>query len=139
MPKTSGSFLRNRPAVSGFTLLELLVVMALIAMLAGLVAPNALKAVEAAKRRGVAADLKFVLQSLPVRAFHSGEELNLDADALRKLQPEFPADWGMLVRPKLHYSNTGIAAAAEVKLLPPGEAVTLTFRILPVTGEVVEQ
>lgn len=122
---------------SGFTLLELLVVLALVALVTGLVAPAALRGVEAARERGVAADVRALLEGLPVRAFHGGQAMELDAAALRRLLPDLPADWQLQVEPALRYGPSGVAAGATVRLTPPGRA-PLDWRVAPLSGEVIE-
>ena len=66
----------------GFTLLELLVVLLLLGLIMGLVAPLASRSLEAAQRRGWRADLKARIETLPVRAFLAGEALSMDAKQL---------------------------------------------------------
>lgn len=138
MPRTSVCFRRSPEsgAGAGFTLLELLVVLALVAIASGLVVPAALRGIESARERGAAADLRNVLDGLPVRAFQRGNGLEIDAPALRRLLPDLPEEWQLDVEPPLRYEANGVAAGGRVRLLIPGRA-TREWRVAPVSGAVV--
>lgn len=120
----------------GFTLLELLVVLALVALVTGLVAPAVLRGLESARERGLAADVRTLLQGLPVRAFQSGNGLEIDAAALRRLVPDLPGDWHLEVDPPLRYGPTGVAAGGAVRLVAPGRDA-MAWQVTAVSGEVV--
>ena len=137
MPKTSvccRSSPERRPA-SGFTLLELLVVLALVALVTGMVTPALIRGLSAARERGVAVDLRVLLEGLPVRAFQSNAGLELDAPGLRRLVAELPDSWQLEVAPALRYGATGVASGGTVRLLAPGRE-PLAWRVVPVSGEV---
>lgn len=136
MPKTLVCCRRSperRPAL-GFTLLELLVVLALVALVTGMVTPAVIRGLSAARERGVAVDLRVLLEGLPVRAFQSNAGLELDAHSLRRLA-ELPDSWHLEVAPTLRYGATGVASGGAVRLLAPGRA-PLAWRVAPVSGEV---
>jgi prepilin-type N-terminal cleavage/methylation domain-containing protein len=127
---------RSPPAsFAGFTLLELLVVLLLVALAAGMVAPAALRGLTAAQERAVAADLEALLAGLPAHAFRRGEALRLDAAALRERLPELPADWRLETEPALAYGPTGVALPARVSLHAPARA-PLRWQIDSPTGDV---
>lgn len=128
---------RSPPAsFAGFTLLELLVVLLLVALAAGMVAPAALRGLAAAQERAVAADLEALLAGLPAQAFRRGEALRLDAAALRERLPDLPADWRLeLDGPALAYGPTGVALPARVSLHAPARA-PLRWQIASPTGDV---
>jgi prepilin-type N-terminal cleavage/methylation domain-containing protein len=131
--------LRGRARLSsggGFTLLELLVVLLLVALVAGLAAPAAIRALDAARERGIVSDLEAHLGGLPVRAFAAGQLLSVDAQRLRADLPDLPGDWVLSLPKPLEYGSSGVAAGGDVVLQPPGRP-PIRWRVEPVTGQVV--
>ena len=137
MPKISVSCRRSleRSGSRGFTLVELVVVLALVALATGIAAPAVVRGVAAARERGVLADVRVLLEGMPVRAVQSGSGLDMDAAALRRLVPELPAGWRLEVDPPLRYAPNGVAAGGAVRLLIPGRDPT-TWRVAAVSGRV---
>lgn len=137
MPKTSVSCQPNldRRAQRGFTLFELIVVLALVALAAGMVTPAVVGGLAAARERGVVADVRVLLEGMPVRAYQSGSALEIDAAALRRLVPELPDDWRLEVEGPLRYAPNGVAAGGAVRLLIPGRDPT-TWQVAAVSGQV---
>ena len=137
MPKISVSCRRSleRSGSRGFTLVELVVVLALVALATGIAAPAVVRGVAAARERGVLADVRVLLEGMPVRAVQSGSGLDMDAAALRRLVPELPAGWRLEVDPPLRYAPNGVAAGGAVRLLIPGRDPT-TWRVAVVSGRV---
>ena len=123
-------------AAAGFTLLELLVVLALLALVTGLVAPAAVRALGAARERAAAADLDALLEGLPVRAFRAGAAQAYTGPALSQLLADLPAGWAVEATPPLRYTAQGVAAGGTVRLLAPGRQARV-LQVLPVSGEVV--
>ncbi|KQV47063.1 hypothetical protein ASC95_26525 [Pelomonas sp. Root1217] len=119
--------------VAGFTLLELLVVLLLLGLAAGMVAPNASRWLDAAQERGWRADLKAYLETLPLRAFRSGEVLSIDAAQLRKAVPE-PVGIQLRVDKPLRYGASGMAVGGAIELRQG--ASREIWRIRPISGEV---
>ena len=104
----------------GFTLLELLVVMSLMALAAGLVTPAVLRGLTAAQERAVAGDMAALLNSLPVRAFQRGNDMVVDGRMLGQWLPDLPAGWQLVVPQALRYSPAGVATGGLVRVLAPG-------------------
>lgn len=124
----------ERAAARGFTLLELLVVMALVGLAVGLVAPAAQRGLDAAQARGIAGDMSAALNSLPVRAFQRGAVLTVDEAALRQLLPALPGDWRIGMPQPLRYGPTGVASGGLVRLTPPGRPA-LEWTVQALTGQ----
>ena len=120
----------------GFTLLELLVVLALVALVTGLVAPLAYKGLSAAKERGTRADLRAVLEGLPMRAFRQGQPQSYDGPALTALLPDLPQGWRVVTEPELRYAASGVAGGGTVRLFG-AEGVVVEWRVQSVSGEVL--
>ncbi len=137
MPAISVCCLRSHKALmrQGFTLLEVLVVMALMAMMAGMVAPSVQRSLAAAQERAVASDLTALLDSLPVRAFQQGSNLAVDERMLRQWLFNLPEDWQLVVPQALRYSPVGVAEGGRVRVLAPRQS-TMEWVVSPVSGKV---
>jgi general secretion pathway protein H len=118
----------------GYTLLELLVVMALVGLLTGLAWPAVGQWVAAARERGTASDARAALAALPVRTFIAGRAQIYDADQLAKALA-LPQDVHARAAAPLTYSALGVASGGEVVLVFPGGR-ELRWLVAPVTGEV---
>lgn len=125
----------TRRTFGGFTLLEILVVLVLVALTAGLVAPAGSRWLASARQRAWQDDLRAELMSQPLRAFHGGQALDLDAKALRALVPDIPSEVVIKLSAPLHYGPTGAATPVDIQLLSPGAPVVV-WRVLAVTGEI---
>ncbi len=119
----------------GFTLLELLVVLALIGLAAGLALPAASRWLDAVNERGWRQELHAALAALPLNAFGQGRELRLDAKDVRALVEDMPSDVAVELSAPLVYSPRGLAAPADVRLRDAQGRVSV-YRIEAVTGRV---
>lgn len=100
----------------GFTLLEVLVVLVLLGLAAGVAAPRTLQALTAAQERGWRNDMKARIEALPVRAFLAGEALSLDAQALLRELPPPQAAVELRLQEPLRYTALGLAGGGELSL-----------------------
>ena len=120
---------------TGFTLLELLVVMLLLSLTVGMVVPQAGRWLTSAQQRGWRADLKSRIAGLPIRAFLGGTDMTVDVDQLIQGIPTPP---GVVRLPvPLRYGSNGMAFGGKLELVQ-GSAVEV-WSVAPVTGEVVEE
>ncbi|MGM9516476.1 prepilin-type N-terminal cleavage/methylation domain-containing protein [Roseateles sp. DB2] len=119
----------------GFTLLEVLVVLALLGLAAGVAAPRVLQALASAQERGWRNDMKARIEALPARAFLSGEALSLSAPQLLREQPPPREGIELSLKEPLRYTPLGLAAGGELMLSfdarPPER-----WRVEPMTGRV---
>jgi prepilin-type N-terminal cleavage/methylation domain-containing protein len=121
----------NRP--NGFTLLELLVVLALMGLLAGLVAPSAVRAWEGARHRAVEREIRLVLGGLSLEAFRSGNLLELTAPALQRRLSDWPPGWTLELERPLAYSADGVARGGQVRVRTPHGSVA-AWEVEAITG-----
>lgn len=119
----------------GFTLLELLVVMAVVGLLTSLIAPNLQQLVgsmdRATRRDGLRADIA----GLGYRAYALGQSFVLSNDSqsqvLRDGNPvlSVPEGWRVDVRQPVRFGFNGWCSGGELRLISPDrqtESITLT-------------
>jgi prepilin-type N-terminal cleavage/methylation domain-containing protein len=92
---------------SGFTLLEMLVVLALIAAIAGIALPNYVRLSESFSARANWASIEAMLNDLPSRAFREGTALTLDSTRAPQLLAPVPEGWSVTVAVPVRYQATG--------------------------------
>ena len=119
---------------SGFTLLELLVVLALMALATGIAAPRAVAWLDAAQERGWRDDLRAYLEALPVRSFLAGEPRTLQARDLLNAVPGAPTSVEIHLPQPLNYNAQGVASGGIIEIRR-GE-IKETWRVETITGHV---
>lgn len=117
----------------GFTLLELLIVLALVAMSAALVVPQMYRWIERSEERAWQGELKAYLQGLPLQAFESGTRLVVDAGQLRRGVPSVPSAVDIVLVKPIVYSSIGAASGGQVELHFKGRRSEV-WDIAPLTG-----
>jgi prepilin-type N-terminal cleavage/methylation domain-containing protein len=122
--------------VRGYTLLEILVVLALVGLTTAMVGPSVAGWLAAARVRGWQHDLKAAVEGLPLKAFVSGEPFTLDAAALERLVPGRPEALRVELAEPLSYRANGMASGGVIRLTGIG---VQRWRVTPVTGEVVQE
>lgn len=112
---------------SGFSLLELLVVLALIAMLSALVAPNLRRTYSAIAGSGERAEVRRQLERLPLHARRQGArvEVGTDDSAGMAARLELPEGWVVQPLEPVRIEASGICHPARVQLSGRGTSETL--------------
>jgi prepilin-type N-terminal cleavage/methylation domain-containing protein len=117
----------------GFTLLELLVVLAVVALLASVVVPASMRAWEAARDRALEREVRLVLSGLPLEAFRAGTELELQASGLQSRFTDWPPGWSLELEAPLAYSAEGVARGGGLKVRNPQGRIQV-WTVEPYTG-----
>jgi len=121
-----------RDSGRGFTLLELLVVLALVALLTGLVAPRVLGWVETARARAALDTLRSQLAAQPLQAFHAAQARVLPAPPA---DWPVPAGWRLEFAAPLRWEANGMAAPGRVRVWADA-GLMADWVIVPPAGEV---
>lgn len=133
MQPTSASCRRaDARARRGFTLLELLLVMALVALLTGLVAPRMWQWVQSARLRAGTDSARASLEALPRQAF--GEARRISVDAKSAALP-LPAGWRLELSAPLVYEANGMTMGGRVRLEAEHQTVA-DWIVVPPAGTV---
>jgi general secretion pathway protein G len=124
MRPTSGSCRRAEArAAGGFTLLELLLVLTLVALLTGLVAPRMWQWLQGARMRAGIDGIRAELEALPQRAFADAQRVAVVAGGPLPL----PDGWRLELASPLVYEANGMTAGgrllADWRIEPPAGAV----------------
>jgi len=91
----------------GFTLLELLVVLALIAAVAGLALPNFSRMMDSFTMNTAWRGIEAELGDLPYRAFSQGRSVRLNAANARMHLPSLPENWALTIAAPIVYRENG--------------------------------
>ena len=116
---TSGSCRRSadRPAAQGFSLLELLVVLAIVSIMVALVAPRLAGTVRAIQVSGDRLEVARQIERLPLLARANGKPIAIAADAdVRMDGIEFPKGWKVSAQSALHVAANGFCRAAQLRV-----------------------
>lgn len=100
----------------GFTLLELLLVLALAATAATLVLPSTFTALRAADERQHVAQVEAMLTRLPHESAIHREPRQWTATALMARLPDRSAPWQLRLDAPLHFDARGLTAGGRVQL-----------------------
>ena len=118
-PKASDAAAR-RSTDSGFSLLELLVVLALISFMTALVAPRLKNTVDAISRSGERAETRRQLERLPLLARRDGTPIRFDKGQVLSMSGlELPQGWSVQAIDGLQVAASGYCSAALLNVTTP--------------------
>jgi prepilin-type N-terminal cleavage/methylation domain-containing protein len=126
MMRTSGSCQasdagdRRVAAQCGFTLLELLIVLALTSMVVALVAPRLSQTVAAIGRSGDRAEVVRQLEELPMQARRQAAAITLNEHADLSALLALPEGWSVVALSPVRVRENGICDAADVQVRAEG-------------------
>ncbi len=132
---------RRSPGKTGFTLIEVLVALAIIAMMAAVVVPGLARRLDVAFNQ---ADLQQVQASawlLPARVVTLGIDLTLDTAALTRALPDglppldIPRDWVATVETPAKFWHAGTCEVGSVVMREPVNGRRWRFGIARLTCE----
>ena len=107
---------------SGFTLLELLVVLLIVGLLVGLAAPSAMNLVGAATRETQRREIASSIERLPVEARLSGKPLTFEGEAA---WPGLPANYRVRLVKPLRVLPSGICSDASATISTGDQVVAV--------------
>lgn len=118
---------RQRAAGEGFTLLEILLVLALFALLTGMVVPRFMRMAQGVEREAQRSDLHSAIEGLGYRAYTSGSAIvltNLPEEGARRPGApgppiELPAGWRIAVERPIRFNANGVCGGGVIAIVDP--------------------
>ena len=131
-----------RGAAAGFTLLEMLFVLFIVGLLAGLIAPRFGYRLDRIERLSQRQELEDQIRQLPRRVRLAGRQIELPKDlAVANLGDgdpvlKIPAGWSIGFDPPLLIAVTGACSAASISLvLPEPDEPPVQFKVAELSCE----
>lgn len=123
--RTSGTCLRTEPgrratraATRGFTLLEIIVVLAIMGLVAAVATPAVVRGIDSWRRQAQADALMDQLRGLPSRARAAGRPIEVSTDTLATGTPPLRVDpgWTLAVPAPWQVQANGVCQGGQVEL-----------------------
>ncbi len=114
----------------GFTLLEILVVLVIVGLLAGMVLPQLQKMASSIELSNQRADIKLAIEGLGYRAYSTGKPLSLTSSITTSAVSEklvskpvyplqLPPGWQILAEQPITYSINGVCGGGTISIVDP--------------------
>ena len=133
----SKSRVQQRQRVTGFTLVEILVVLVIVGLLAGISLPRLTTLYASVEQAGQRSALQEQIEGLGYRAYISGQAIVLDSSSAessstvaRNYPLQLPLGWGIVLPKPIRYSSQGICSGGKLRLRLPNGAQE-AFRLNP--------
>ncbi|MDO8890547.1 MAG: prepilin-type N-terminal cleavage/methylation domain-containing protein [Sulfurimicrobium sp.] len=127
----------NRINSRGFTLVEILVVLVVIGLIAGVAMPNMVKILQSTERAGQRDTLLGEIAGLGYRAYLTGQPITLGevpvaagGEAEPQAPFQIPQGWKLEIHQPITYNFNGICSGGKITLVSPDERREI-FRLEP--------
>jgi prepilin-type N-terminal cleavage/methylation domain-containing protein len=120
----------GRLAPRGFSLLEILVVLLLLAVVAGLVAPKVATMYEAGQRRLNQDEALQRIGAIGFMAYNQGVELWLTQfpdPELKDFPLSLPKGWSFVAEKPIYYNYNGVCSGGTLSLRSPDRVISVTL------------
>ncbi len=120
----------------GFTLLEILVVLAIVGLLAGVAVPRLQRIADSVDIRNQETDIKLTIEGLGYKAYVSGKPIVLANEILAKdagnpdIPLKVPLGWQLQIQQPIRFAINGVCGGGSLSLIDPRK-IRETFQLRP--------
>lgn len=127
----------SRTRAIGFTLLEMVVVLAIIATIAGVALPNFARMIESYEQKSTLGSVTSELGELSFKAYTQAKPMLLSPETARTLLPSLPTDWQVAIEAPVTIQANGFCSGGLATITArSGAAWQITLRAPLCTVEI---